>query len=194
MISRRALAATVAISLGAIALSGCATTDSGADGNASSSPSESAADPSFNDQDVMFAQMMIPHHAQAIDMAEILLAKDDIDPQVTELAERIRIAQGPEIELMTSWLESWDESVEGSGHSMEGVIPEEDMQALEAATGDDAARLFLDQMIAHHMGAVSMADTEIESGRNADATALAQQIVDDQRAEIETMTALLQTL
>ena len=197
MISRRVLAAAVSFSIGAIALAGCAASEPEAGGSPSSSPTDSANDSSFNDQDVMFAQMMIPHHSQAVDMAEMILAKDDINPQVAELAEQIRDAQGPEIELMTSWLEGWGQSVEGSGHSvhgMEGMMSEEDMQALEDATGDEAARLFLDQMIAHHMGAISMAETEIESGQNADATALAQKIVDDQRDEIESMSELLSSL
>ena len=197
MISRRTLAAAAGISLSVLALTGCAASQPGADGAASTSPTQSATDSLFNDQDVMFAQMMIPHHSQAVDMAEMILAKDDIDPRVTELAEQIRDAQGPEIELMTSWLEGWGESVDGGGHSahgMDGMMSEDDMQALEAATGDDAARLFLDQMITHHMGAISMAETEIESGQNSDAIRMAQQIVDDQRAEIDTMTELLSSL
>ncbi len=194
MIPQRIVAAAAGISLGVMALSGCAASQPGAGGTASSSPTQSAPDSSFNDQDVMFAQMMIPHHAQAVEMAETILGKDDIDPRVTELAEQIRDAQGPEIELMTSWLESWGEGTEASGHAghgMEGMMSEEDVQALEDASGDEAARLFLEQMITHHMGAISMAETEIESGQNTDGTALAQQIVDDQRAEIETMNELL---
>jgi uncharacterized protein (DUF305 family) len=197
MIPRRIVAAAAGISLSVMALTGCAPSQPDAGRTASPSPTQSPTDSGFNDQDVMFAQMMIPHHAQAVDMAEMILAKDDINPQVTELAEQIRDAQGPEIELMTSWLEGWGESVEGSGHSahgMEGMMSEDDMQALEDATGDDAARLFLDQMTAHHMGAISMAETEIERGENADATALAQKIVDDQRAEIDTMSELRSSL
>jgi uncharacterized protein (DUF305 family) len=195
MISRRTLAAVASVSLGVMALAGCAASQPKA--GTSPSPTQSATDSSFNDQDVMFAQMMSPHHSQAVDMAEAILAKDDVNPQVTALAEEIRDAQGPEIEVMTSWLEGSGESTEVSGHAghgMHGMMSDEHMKALEDATGDDAARLFLDQMIAHHMGAISMAETEIESGQNADATALAQQIVDDQLAEIETMNVLLSSL
>ena len=57
----------------------------------------------------MFAQMMIPHHAQAVEMSDMMLKKQDIPAEVTALATRIKAAQGPEIEKMTGWLEGWDE-------------------------------------------------------------------------------------
>lgn len=196
MIPRHILAAAAGISLGVMALAGCAASQPDS-GGATPPSSRQATDSSFNDQDIMFAQMMIPHHAQAVDMAEMILAKDAINPQVTGLAEKVHDAQGPEIALMASWLEGWGESTEvpgHAGHGMEGMMSEGDMQALQDATGDDAERLFLEQMIAHHMGAISMAQTEIENGQNPDATALAQQIMHDQRGEIETMNKLLTSL
>jgi uncharacterized protein (DUF305 family) len=197
MISRRAIAAAAGISLAVMAFTGCASAEPTVDGSTSGSPSESAPDSSFNDQDVMFSQMMIPHHAQAVEMAELVLAKKSVDARVTELAEKIRDAQGPEIELLTSWLEARGESIEPAehtGHGMEGMMSSDDMQGLEAAKGDDAARLFLERMIAHHMGAISMAQIEVERGENTDATELAQRILDDQRAEIDSLNSILDTL
>ncbi len=152
----------------------------------------------FNQQDVMFAQMMVPHHEQAIEMSDVLLAKDGIDPAITDLANQIKDAQGPEIEQLTTWLEEWgspvseSDSMESMDHgSMDGMMSDEDMQALQDAQGADAGRLFLEQMIVHHQGAVEMAQTEVGDGKNEDAVAMAQQIVDTQQAEISTMEDLL---
>ena len=133
-----------------------------------------------NDADVMFAQMMLPHHSQAIEMSDILLDKQDIPADVTALAEQIKAAQGPEIAQLESWLAQWGEPTE--------------MPALSEAQGADAARLFLEQMIAHHEGAVDMAQTEIEDGQFPEAVEMARTIVDTQQQEIETMRELLTTL
>jgi len=160
-----------------------------------------------NDADVMFAQMMLPHHSQAIEMSDMLLAKDNIPVEVTALAEQIKAAQGPEIEQLETWLEQWGEPTEmpegghgmpgmdeGMDGGMEGMMSEEDMQALSDAQAADAARLFLEQMIAHHEGAVDMAQTEIEDGQFPDAVEMARTIVETQQQEIETMRELLTTL
>lgn len=153
----------------------------------------------FNDQDVMFAQMMIPHHEQAIEMSDVILAKDGVDPAITDLANQIKDAQGPEIEQLTTWLEEWGSPMEESGAmdheamghgSMDGMMSEEDMQALDAAE-DAEAGLFLEQMIVHHEGAVEMAQTQVDEGENEDAVAMAQEIVETQQAEISTMEDLL---
>jgi len=150
----------------------------------------------------MFAQGMIPHHAQAIEMSDLLLAKDGVDPTVTDLASDIKDAQAPEMEQMTAWLVGWGEDVltddggsmggmdNGSG-DMPGMMSEEDMTALEDASGEDASRLFLEQMIVHHRSAVMMAEMELEAGLNEDAKALAKQIIESQTSEITTMTELL---
>ncbi|WP_016935828.1 DUF305 domain-containing protein, partial [Rhodococcus sp. R1101] len=163
-----------------------------------------------NDADVMFAQMMIPHHSQAIEMSDMLLAKENIPAEVIALAEQIKAAQGPEIEQLESWLDQWGAPMatsedghdmpgmdEGTGmgtSGMDGMMSAEDMQALAQAQGTDAARLFLDQMIVHHEGAVEMAQTEIGEGRFTDAVVMARSIVDTQQQEIETMRQLLETL
>lgn len=197
MIPPRVLTAAAGAFLAIAALAGCAAQGADLGGNSSTTPSESAADQSFNDQDVMFAQMMIPHHRQAVEMSEMILTKGDVESRITELAERVRDAQAPEIDLMTSWLEAWGEKEEASGHAghgMEGMLSDAQLQELQDANGQDASMLFLESMIAHHMGAISMAEAEVENGRNADAMELAQQIIDDQRAEIEAMNKIIASL
>lgn len=78
-----------------------------------SAPATSAAaSADFNDADAMFAQKMIPHHAQAVEMSDIILAKEGVPAEVTDLATRIKAAQGPEIEKMTGWLQSWGQPTE----------------------------------------------------------------------------------
>lgn len=198
-------AASAALTLTTVlALAGCAGTAgtaesaggmSGMDhGNTSSSSAAPAAD--ANEADVMFTSMMIEHHTQAIEMSDMILAKDGIDERVISLANQIKGAQQPEIDQMQGWLDEWGASMsdmEGMD-GMDGMMSEEDMQALDDATGVDAARLFLEQMIEHHEGAITMAQDEVLNGQNADAVDLAQMIVETQTAEITTMQEILATL
>ncbi len=166
---------------------------------ASSSPSaEDMAE--HNDADIMFAQMMLPHHRQAVEMSNMLLQKDGIDPAATDLATRISAAQGPEIDQLGAWLGAWGEPEEpghdmgsmGDRGSMEGMMSDEDMAALGTAEGVEAEIMFLESMTAHHRGAVQMAQQEIQDGMFPDAIAMAETIVKTQQAEIEEMTALLE--
>ncbi len=160
----------------------------------------SAADAEHNDADVSFAQGMIPHHEQAIEMAQ-LAATNAEDERVIQLAGAIEAAQGPEIEQMQGWLEAWGESVEGGGMGHDehggsggGMMSEEDMAALESATGAEFDRMFLEMMIEHHEGAIDMAETEVADGEYAEAVELAEAIVSTQQAEIDEMQALLDEL
>lgn len=193
----RATASAVLALATALTLSGCV-----ADTDDNSMPGmdhgSSASDAAVNDADVMFASMMIVHHEQAIEMSDIVLAADGIDPAVTELAERIKAAQAPEIEQLQGWLDDWGVDSEGEGpggmdHG-DGMMSDNDLAALEAADGPEASRLFLEQMIVHHQGAVEMAQTEVDEGRDPAAIELAQTIIDAQTAEIQEMTDLLATL
>lgn len=186
----------------AITLAGCSSggdSMAGMDHGSSSTvaPSPSGETGTFNDQDVMFAQMMTAHHQQAIEMSDMLLAKTGVDDNVTQLAEKIKAAQQPEIDTMTGWLESWGQSADGmSGmdHGSGGMMSDDDMVALEQADGAAAGKLFLEQMIQHHQGAIEMAQTEVDSGENPDAVALAKKIVTDQTAEIAEMQSMLTAL
>ena len=185
----------------ALALSGCADNSTAPSSQTTSSPQSSSAS-TATEADEMFVTMMIPHHQQAIDMADILLAKDGADSRVIELAEQIKAAQGPEIDTMLGWLEDWGvdydpDSMDGMDHGSmggDGMMSEEDMTLLEDADAAEASRLFLEQMTMHHEGAITMAQEEVDNGQNADAVALAQTIIDTQTAEIATMQELLARL
>lgn len=163
-----------------------------------SDPAASAA-PTFNAADVKFTQMMIPHHEQAIEMSDMILAKSGVDAEVSTVAQQIKDVQGSEITTLTGFLTAWnqpllpDHSAEADEHhwSTEGVLTPEEMQELDAADGPAGQRLFLEGMIEHHKGAVVMVQDEIDNGDNPDAVKLAQAVKDGQTAEIRTMTTLL---
>ena len=157
-----------------------------------------AEDSGANRADVMFVQMMIPHHEQAIEMSDMLLAKSDIEAETLAMAEEIKAAQGPEIEQMESWLDDWGMSSMGGMDGMDhggsgGMMSEGDMDDLEAATGQEAGDLFLTQMIEHHEGAIEMADDVIDDGRHPDVRALGESIVASQAEEIERMRAMIES-
>ena len=135
----------------------------------------------------MFAEMMIPHHEQAIEMADLALAISQ-DSEVLSLATQIKNAQAPEIEQMKSWGSSHMGS--HAGHMMDGMLSDEEMEELSQALGPDFDRLFLEGMIKHHEGAIEMAEMIVNS-QNSEASTLAKNIIDSQRSEIETMKRLL---
>lgn len=145
--------------------------------------------------DVTFAQSMIPHHRQAVEMADHVLA-DGVDPEVKTIATRIKEAQGPEIETMSRWLEGWKRDVpaEGDHTSMDGMMSDDDMASFMETSGADLDSMFLTMMIEHHEGAIAMANTEITDGEDPDAVALAESISSSQEAEIDEMRTLLGNL
>lgn len=179
-------------------LSACSatTTMGGMDHSSTSAPSAENAS-AFNDSDVAFAMGMVPHHQQAVEMADMILAKNGIESNVIDLAERIKAAQDPEIVEMTAWLNTWGspmDSMEGMHDMGSGMMSDADMAALENATGTEASKLFLEQMTTHHQGAITMAETEISDGENSDAIKLAKGIVATQAAEIAEMADILTSL
>jgi len=190
-------AATAAITLTALLLlAGCTGGTTSHEGmSGMDHGSESSAPPAASgatDADVMFASMMIPRHAQAIEMSDTLLAKDGIDERVAALAQEIKAAQQPEIDKMQGWLDAWGAEA-SDGHAMhhgDGMMSADDMAMLENATGSEAEKLFLSQMITHHRGAVDMAQAEIEDGSDTAAVSLARSIVEAQMAEIAEMEQL----
>ncbi len=162
------------------------------------SPSPTGA---HNPQDVAFAQGMIPHHRQALEMARLAGGRASTGA-VRDLAARIEKAQDPEIRTMTGWLKAWGEDVPGasgggmdhsaSGHSgMPGMMSGEDMAALEKLTGKAFDVQFLTLMVEHHEGAVEMARTEQSKGRYGPSKAMADDIVTAQKAEISEMKGML---
>ncbi|MER6809726.1 DUF305 domain-containing protein [Spirillospora sp. NPDC000708] len=192
---KRAIA-LIAVPALAFALAACG--DSGDKGGSkpSATPSMpmsmSAAQASHNEQDVMFAQMMIPHHRQAVEMAGLAPSRA-ASAQVKALAAGIENAQAPEIATMTGWLKDWGApaAMTGMHHDMPGIMGEKDMTSLKGLKGAAFDKAFLRMMIEHHQGAVTMARAEGRSGQNADAKAMAASIVRTQTAEIAKMRGLL---
>lgn len=187
----------IALTLGStLVLAGCADADdsAGMEGHdMGADTSETSPDAKADDADVLFAQMMIPHHEQALVMSRIVLDKEGVDPAVVDLATRIEGAQEPEIEQMNAFLDEWgaEPMTDHAGHAMDGMLDDEEIQALEAADGPTASTLFLEGMIAHHQGAVEMAEAQLANGKDPEALALAQEIIDAQEAEIAEMQELL---
>ncbi len=192
---RRLAAPTIALAL-AVTLAACGSDDSTSTDTAASG---SVATASLNAADIEFAQGMIAHHEQAIEMAEIALDPNvGASPEVVDLATRIKGAQDPEVELITGWLTAAGEPVAmdaSEGHdmsSMEGMMTAGQMDAMAAMSGADFDQIWLQMMIAHHEGAVSQSQTVKANGSNADVLALADTIIKAQQAEITEMQALLQ--
>jgi len=185
----RALASGAFALITVMGLAACSTT---------TEPSESSG---ANMADVMFVQMMIPHHEGAIEMSDVLLAKSGVELEVVELAEQIKAAQGPEIEQMKQWLDDWgmpamSDSMDGMDHGGMGGdgmagMTEKDMQELEDASGLEAGDLFLEQMIVHHEGAIEMAEDVLDDGEHPSVRELAENIIASQATEIELMRSML---
>lgn len=156
----------------------------------------SAAD--FNAADVTFARDMIPHHEQAVELSAMVPDRST-NPELQTLAKAISAAQEPEITQMEGFLTAWGEGSDGDTHAdhgtdhstMAGMVDEETMTKLRGLSGEAFDTLWLESMIAHHEGAVEMAQTELTDGSNAEAKALAQTIIDTQNAEIAQMRTML---
>jgi uncharacterized protein (DUF305 family) len=210
-ITRAYVAATLTLATG-LALAGCGNNDSAQPGSSTSSSSMPGMDNStmapttaatttapvdHNDSDVMFATMMIPHHRQAVEMADMALEKAK-SASVKQLATAIKAAQDPEIKQMSGWLTGWGKPVPSPGmsHSMpgSGMMTEQEMADLGKTSGAAFDRMWVQMMIKHHQGAVAMAKTEQTSGESANAIALAKKIEAAQNAEIATMQKLLNQL
>lgn len=182
----RFISGTIAV-IAALTLAACS---SGGSSGGSSDASDHGPD------DVMFAQMMIPHHEQAIELSDIAL-----DPTVgsseivRDLATRIKAEQDPEIAFMKEKLTSWNESLEMTSdmdHSemMKGMLTIAELDELSALRGAEFDARWIESMILHHEGAIAMAEDLIESGKNAELIQLAREIIEAQKAEIEEMKAL----
>ncbi|MFD5572732.1 DUF305 domain-containing protein [Streptomyces cadmiisoli] len=208
MIRKRSLvrrtAAIAAAGAAALVLAACGVGDESAGhsgGHNSTSASASASAPASQGQsnaaDVAFAQGMIPHHRQAVEMADLAAGRAQ-SAEVKQLAADIKKAQDPEIKTLSGWLTSWGEEVPAEGtmdHSAHGagggMMTAEEMTELENASGEEFDTAFMEMMIKHHEGAIEMAKTEQADGAHAPAQEMAAQIVTSQSAEMEQMNKLL---
>ncbi|MEV6765048.1 DUF305 domain-containing protein [Streptomyces sp. NPDC051105] len=197
MTTMRTRAVLVALTAtAALALTACGSGDDTAHSAPATQSASATTAGAHNAQDVSFAQSMIPHHRQALEMAELAAGRAS-SARVKDLAARIEDAQDPEIRTMSGWLKAWGEDVpmagmDHSGHAdMAGMMDDKDMTALKKAKGTDFDTMFLTMMVEHHRGAVEMATTEKSKGDYAPATSMAGDIVTAQNAEIGEMNKLL---
>ncbi|GAA3550688.1 DUF305 domain-containing protein [Microlunatus spumicola] len=196
----------VALALTAVlAVAGCSDHDMGTTAPGASAPAanptgSSSASAEFNDADVMFVQMMLPHHEQAVAMSDTLLAKSGVAPDVAALAEQIKAAQQPEIDTMKGFLAAWGQQETGGGMGGmdhggdDGMATDAQLKELDQADGAAGQQAYLQLMTAHHEGAVTMAQTEVRDGKNAGAVDLAKTIITTQQQEIGVMKDLLARL
>ena len=161
-----------------------------------------AANGPHTSADITFATDMVPHHTQAVLMAQMALDTSK-NAQILALATAIKGGQDPEIRTMRGWLRGWAAPAASGGHGMSsmhsgsmmsGMMSGQQMQQLSGATGVAFDRLWITMMTAHHTGAIAMARTELASGQNPEAKTLAEQIIKAQTTELTTMAALVKTL
>ena len=188
--NKTTLMLSAAAMTGTLMLAGCSVPVPAPGGSATTV--EQPAGNEHNGADAMFAQMMIPHHEQAVLMSETMLEKKNLGTDTVKLATDIRNAQAPEIKLMETWLEGWGEPRElGHTMAMEGMLGDEDLQALASSQGRAAEELFLNQMIGHHLGATKMAEDALKNGKDPRVLELGRKIIADQNAEIAHMRDML---
>lgn len=218
MLNKKAI--RIALAAAAVALvAGCGAEEGSrgsqpADGNASAGAAQQGQQ-RHNQADIAFAQGMIPHHQQAIEMADMVQGRSR-NTQVIELAMQIKNGQDPEITAMQGWLRQWgaqqpkpmngggmgsmdNGGMNGSGMGgmdhggpgMSGMMSGQQMTQLRNAKGAAFDRMWLQMMIEHHKSAVEMSTKEQRAGASPDAKKLAGAIIDTQRREIATMNGLL---
>jgi len=190
-------AALLAASATAVVLSSCsAATKTATEEHGSHSSSASQSD-AHNEDDVLFAQLMIPHHEQAVTLAAMVPDRS-ANPEVRALAEKIARAQQPEITTMKDQLKRWGinpaDMPHESGHagmSMQGMVGDDTLVKLEGLKGADFDTLWLQSMIGHHQGAIEMAKVEAKAGKSPEMMTLARSIISAQQAEIDQMKQML---
>jgi uncharacterized protein (DUF305 family) len=159
--------------------------------------------PKFSPADVTFMQGMIHHHSQAIDMVELLYQRTASD-DMRKLARRIEVSQNDELGMMRRWLEARGQEVPGphahhmpGAPLMPGMLTPDEMAKLATVKGPEFDRLFLEGMIKHHSGALTMvADLFATAGaaQGSEIFAFASDVDADQRMEIDRMSAMLKEL
>jgi uncharacterized protein (DUF305 family) len=183
------VAAVLAVLLAAVLLAGC-----GGNQHAASA-GDQAEQADHNDADMAFARNMVPHHEQAVELAQ-MVPTNTTNQQLVGLANQVISTQVPENKAFQVWLMQWQD-VEGNDASSQGGIPmagmvdRRTMERLRSLTGPAFDHLWLTSMIDHHKGAVAMAHDEVAQGKNRDLIYLAQRIISGQQAEIDEMKRML---
>jgi len=178
---------------------GASATDMGSEGHdmgaMASEPPDEAASAGLNEADVAFLQNMVPHHRQAVEMAE-MVPDQTTRPELLELSGAIISSQSAEVDRMNGLLEAAGEEpameMEGMDHSagamdMPGMMAPADMDELARLRGQEFDLAFLDMMTEHHQGAIEMAEQVLEEGEDPEVAGLARDIIAAQRAEIDQM-------
>lgn len=168
------------------------------------------------ESDHCYVEGMLMHHAQALELSELVLAASDVSDRVRALAEFIVADQSAEIAVMTSWTDAWADASgapASAGHAahgaaaepvpasggctrdvhalMSGMATTEQLASLDAAEGAAAQRLFLELMIVHHEGALVMAEDALVDGANAFVRSSAKHVIVEQAREVAAMTDIL---
>jgi uncharacterized protein (DUF305 family) len=146
-----------------------------------------------NAADVTFAQKMIPHHQQALDMAAIV-PSHTTNRKLIVMAKHIALDQQAQIDTLQGLLQQWGEAQDHGEHhrmAMDGMVDAATMERLPTLTGAEFDDLWLQSMITHHQGAVAMAEPEIAQGQDPTAVKMAKIIVEWQQFEIGQMHAML---
>jgi uncharacterized protein (DUF305 family) len=192
--SSRIVAVTAALAT-AVVVSSCSKTEDHSQHPTATSTS-SATVAVHNADDVMFAQMMIPHHQQAVELAA-LAPEHSTNQALLTLAATISAEQQPEINAMKALLLQWDVDPNamgdhgGHGAGMQGMVDDATMGKLRSLNGPEFDTLWLQAMIGHHQGAIEMAKTEVAKGQSVDMIAMAKTMVTAQQAEINQMKQML---
>ncbi|WP_051442256.1 DUF305 domain-containing protein [Arthrobacter sp. H14] len=200
MVGRWAFAASAAIVL---ALTACGpTSEAPTQSNGSSGASMPVqANAGNNAADVRFALLMAGHHEQTIKLAEIVQEKDGVSQEIQSLALKIMSVHEPEHAQLEGMLRAWGKLDGDSGNQrsqtpatveMKAMAGPEQIEELRAAAGNDASRLFLKLLIAHHEATIAVAEAELAKGSNAEAMALARTIAETQRQELDRIRSMLE--
>lgn len=155
----------------------------------------------YNDADLMFLQMMYPHHAQALQMADLVPTRSQ-NPEVLDLATGIRNAQQPEMTRISELLQRFGQPAPSTAQpqdmpgmtspgQMPGMASPGPMSGLESLSGAEFDAKWLTMMIDHHNSAIEMAKTEQESGKNPEVRQFADTIASAQQAEVDRMKGIL---
>ena len=193
MTSRLAIPAASAVLI--LALSACGSGDEShstmSGGGTTSSTMAEGMTTTATSGDVEFAQMMIPHHEQAVEMADVALENDTASQDVKALAAQIKAAQDPEIQTMKGWLAQWGAAESSGQMDHGGMMSDDDMSSLMGASGPEFNQMWLTMMIEHHEGAVEMAQDVLATTSNPEVEKLATAVVEGQEKEITTMKGML---